>query len=72
MEFWNAAVNLMKVLVIGYGAYYCVQGGIGLAEGFAENNPAQKAAGGKLLVAGVGIILVGMVLVPMLAGMFTV
>ena len=72
MEFWNSAVNIMKTIVIVYGAYLCVQGGIGLAEGFSENNPAQKSAGGKLLVAGGGIIMVGVVMVPMLANLMSV
>lgn len=72
MEFWNKAVDLMKLLVIAYGAYMCVQGGIGLAEGFSENNPAQKSAGGKLLIAGGGIMMVGFVMVPMLANLLSV
>ncbi len=72
MEFWNTAVKLMQAMVVAYGAYLCIQGGIGLGEGFAENNPAQKSSGGKLLVAGGGVILVGITMVPMLANMFTV
>lgn len=69
MDFWNAAVNVMKVLVMAYGAYLCVQGGMGLAEGFSHDNPAQKASGGKLLIAGGGVMLIGVIMVPMLAGM---
>lgn len=69
MDFWNAAVGLMKTLVMAYGAYLCVQGGIGLAEGFSQDNPAQKASGGKQLIAGGGVIIVALTLVPMLSGM---
>lgn len=72
MDFWNTGVGLMKTMVMGYGAYLCIIGGMGFAEGVAENNPAQKSAGGKLLISGVGVILVGMVMVPMLANMMTV
>lgn len=72
MDFWNSAVNIMEVLVIAYGAYLCVQGGIGLAEGFSQDNPSAKASGGKLLVAGGGVILIGIALVPKLSGLLSV
>lgn len=72
MDFWNSAVNIMQVLVIAYGAYLCVQGGIGLAEGFSQDNPAAKSSGGKLLIAGGGVIMIGVALVPQLSGLLTV
>lgn len=71
MDFWNTAVNVMKILVSAYGAYLCVQGGIGLAEGFSQDNPSQKASGGKLLIAGGGVLLIGFFMVPMLSGLLT-
>lgn len=71
MEFWNKAVDVMELLVCCYGAYLCVMGGIGLAEGFSQDNPAQKSSGGKLLIAGGGVILIGIIMVPMLSGLLT-
>lgn len=69
MDFWNKAVDVMKILVMCYGAYLCVMGGIGLAEGFSQDNPAQKSSGGKLLIAGGGVIMIAVIMVPMLSGL---
>lgn len=43
MEFWNAAVNLMRTIVIALGAGLLVWGGINLMEGYGGDNPGANA-----------------------------
>ena len=66
MEFFTAGVDLLKVLVIAIGAGLLVWGAINLMEGYGNDNPGAKSQGIKQLMAGGGIILIGMKLVPML------
>ena len=46
-----------------------VWGGINLLEGYGADNPASKSQGIKQLVAGGGVALIGMTLVPLLSGL---
>ena len=43
MEFWNAAVNLMRTIVIALGAGLLVWGGFNLMEGYGGDNPGANA-----------------------------
>lgn len=43
-----------------------------LLEGYGNDNPGAKSQGMKQLMAGAGVAIVGMVLVPLLSGLFTV
>lgn len=70
MEFFTAAVDVLKTLVIALGAGLSVWGGINLMEGYGGDNPAAKSQGMKQLIAGGGIALIGMTLVPQLATLF--
>ena len=47
-------------------------GVINLLEGYGNDNPGAKSQGMKQLMAGAGVAIVGMVLVPLLSGLFTV
>ena len=49
-----------------------VWGVINLLEGYGNDNPGAKSQGMKQLMAGAGVAIVGMVLVPLLSGLFTV
>ena len=69
MEFWNAAVNLMRTIVIALGAGLLAWGGINLMEGYGGDNPGAKSQGIKQIVAGGGVILIGTTLIPMLSGL---
>ena len=71
MEFWNAAVTLLKTIVIALGGGLLVWGGINLMEGYGADNPGAKSQGIKQLVAGGGVILIGTTLVPMLTGLLS-
>ncbi len=70
MEFFNSAIDILKVLVMALGAGLAVWGVINLLEGYGSDNPAAKSQGMKQLMAGGGVVLIGMQLVPLLAGLF--
>lgn len=71
MEFFTTAVETLQVLVIALGAGLAVWGVINLLEGYGQDNPASKNQGIKQLMAGGGVIVLGMTLVPMLATLFS-
>ena len=70
MEFFNEAINLLKILVIALGAGLSVWGVINLLEGYGNDNPGAKSQGVKQLMAGGGVVLIGIQLIPLLAGLF--
>ena len=70
MEFFTSAIDVLKTLVIALGAGLAVWGVINLLEGYGNDNPGAKSQGMKQLMAGGGVALIGMVLVPMLSGLF--
>lgn len=70
MEFFTSAVDTLKTLVIAIGAGVGLFGIVNLMEGYGQDNPGSKSQGIKQLMAGGGIALVGMTLVPMLAKLF--
>ena len=70
MEFFNQAVTVLQTLVIALGAGLGIWGVINLLEGYGNDNPGAKSQGMKQLMAGGGVALVGMLLVPLLSGFF--
>lgn len=70
MEFFKSAIDVLQTLVVALGSGVGVWGLINLLEGYGGDNPASKSQGVKQLVAGGGIALIGMVLVPELSGLF--
>ncbi|MDR0905503.1 MAG: Maff2 family protein [Oscillospiraceae bacterium] len=71
MDFFNSAIDTLQTLVIAIGAGLGVWGIINLLEGYGSDNPAAKSQGIKQLMSGAGIAIVGMVLVPLLSGLFS-
>lgn len=69
---FNQAITVLQTLVIALGAGLGVWGVINLLEGYGNDNPGAKSQGMKQLMAGAGVAIVGMVLVPLLSGLFTV
>lgn len=69
MEFFNSAVGTLQTLVVALGAALCVWGGINLLEGYGNDNPGAKSKGVKQLVAGGGVALIGITLIPLLSGL---
>ena len=72
MAFFNQAITVLQTLVIALGAGLGIWGVINLLEGYGNDNPGAKSQGMKQLMAGDGVAVVGMVLVPLLSGLFTV
>lgn len=64
---FSSAVNILKVLVTAIGAGLLVWGAVNLMEGYGSDNPGAKSQGIKQIMAGGGIILIGLKLVPMLS-----
>ena len=71
MEFFNSAVDVLKTLVVALGAGLAVWGVINLLEGYGSDNPAAKSQGIKQLMAGGGVVLIGLQLIPLLSGLFS-
>lgn len=72
MAFFTQAIETLKVLVMALGAGLGVWGIINLLEGYGNDNPGAKSQGMKQLMAGGGVVLIGMNLIPLLANLFTV
>ena len=70
MEFFASAVGVLQTLVIALGAGLGIWGVINLLEGSGNDNPGAKSQGMKQLMAGGGVALIGITLVPLLAGLF--
>ena len=71
MEFFNQAIGILKILVMALGAGLAVWGVINLLEGYGSDNPAAKSQGIKQLMAGGGVVLIGLQLIPLLSGLFS-
>ena len=71
MEFFNQAIDILKILVMALGAGLAVWGVINLLEGYGSDNPAAKSLGIKQLMAGGGVVLIGLQLIPLLSGLFS-
>lgn len=70
MEFFTEGINTLKILVTAIGAGLGAWGVINLMEGYGNDNPGAKSQGIKQLMAGGGIVLIGMKLIPLLNNVF--
>jgi len=70
MEFFDSAIDVLQTLVIALGGGLGVWGIINLLEGYGADNPSSKSQGIKQLMAGAGVALIGILLVPLLSGLF--
>lgn len=71
MDFFSEAISTLSILVTALGAGLAVWGVINLLEGYGNDNPGAKSQGIKQLMAGGGVVLIGLNLVPMLANLFS-
>ena len=69
MSFFTNAIDVLQTLVIALGGG--VWGGINLLEGYGQDNPASKSQGIKQLMAGGGVALIGITLIPLLSGLLS-
>lgn len=67
MEFFVQAVDVLKILGMAVGAGLGAWDVINLMEGYGNDNPGAKSQGIKQLMAGGGIVLIGLKLIPLLA-----
>ena len=72
MAFFEQAITVLQTLVIALGAGLGIWGVINLLEGYGNDNLGAKSQGMQQLMAGAGLAVVGMVLVPLLSGLFSV
>ena len=72
MAFFNSAIDILGTLVVALGGGVCAWGGNNLLEGYGNDNPGAKSQGVKQLMAGAGIAIIGLVLIPQLATLITV
>ena len=70
MAFFTSAVGTLQTVVIALGAGLGVWGIINLLEGYGNDNPGAKSQGIKQLMAGGGVCLIGIKLIPLLSGLF--
>ena len=71
MEFFNQAIDILKILVMALGAGLAVWGVINLLEGYGNDNPGAKSQGIKQLMAGGGIVIVAQTVIPQLTSLFS-
>ena len=71
MAFFTTAIDTLKILVMALGAGLAVWGVINLLEGYGSDNPGAKSQGMKQLMAGGGVVLIGMNLIPLLSNLFS-
>ena len=70
MAFFNSAVGVLQTLVVALGAGLRRWGAINLLERYGTHHPGAKSQGMKQLMAGGGVALIGITLVPLLSGLF--
>lgn len=70
MSFFANSVTTLQTIVGALGAGLAVWGIINLLEGYGNDNPGAKSQGVKQLMAGGGVIILAMKLIPLLSGMF--
>ena len=62
----------IQAILFLIGAALGIWGIVNLLEGYGSDNPGAKSQGIKQFVAGAGVVLIGIVLVPLLANLFSV
>lgn len=70
MSFFNSAIDILQTLVTALGAGLAAWGVVNLLEGYGNDNPGAKSQGIKQLMAGGGVILIGIKLIPTLSTLF--
>ena len=69
MSFFTSSITTLQTRVVALGGGLCVWGGVNLLEGYGQDNPGAKSQGVKQLVAGGGVALIGVTLIPLLSGL---
>ena len=72
LGFFTSAVDTLRIVVTAIGSGVAVWGIINLLEGYGNDNPGAKSQGIKQFMAGAGVAIIGLTLVPLLNNLFTV
>ena len=72
MAFFQSAVDVLQTVITIIGVLLGLWGLVNLMEGYGADNPAAKSQGIKQLGSGVGVVIIGLVLVPLLKTIFVV
>ena len=70
-SFISTACTVLKSVICLIGGGVGLWGVVNLLEGYGNDNPGAKSQGMKQLMAGLGLILLAIVLVPVLQNMMT-
>ena len=70
-SFITTACTVLKSVIILIGGGVGVWGIVNLLEGYGNDNPGAKSQGMKQFMAGLGLILLAIILVPVLEDMMT-
>ena len=70
-SFITTACTVLKSVICLIGGGVSLWGVVNLLEGYGNDNPGAKSQGMKQLMAGLGLILLAIILVPVLQGMMT-
>ena len=70
MDFFESEVDVLQTVVVALGGGLGIWGAVNLLEGYGNDNPGAKSQGMKQLMAGGGVALIGITLVPLLSGLF--
>lgn len=71
MAFFQAAIGVLKNVTLAIGGGITAWGAINLLEGYGNDNPGAKSQGVKQMMAGGGVILISLQLIPLLANLFS-
>jgi protein-S-isoprenylcysteine O-methyltransferase Ste14 len=71
-DFITEAIDILGVVIIAIGGGLGIWGVVNLLEGYGNDNPGAKSQGIKQLMAGLGLILLGIFVIPQLETLLTV
>jgi len=71
-EFIGEAIDILGIVIIAIGGGLGIWGVVNLLEGYGNDNPGAKSQGIKQLMAGLGLILLGILAIPQLATLLPV
>jgi hypothetical protein len=69
-EFIDGAIDMLGIVIIAIGGGLGIWGIVNLLEGYGNDNPGAKSQGIKQLMAGGGLILIGIFVPDALSGLF--
>ena len=64
--FITEAIDILGIVIIAIGGGLGIWGVVNLLEGYGNDNPGAKSQGIKQLMAGLGLILIGLLVIPQL------